>query len=120
MRSPATSPGSASSGTASGTSAANRRRAVSWRRGLAILTCFLLGGLLLNKAWAAEFDEYAVKAAYLYNFAKFVEWPPEAFASDDAPLWICIAGANPFGDALTMLSGKRVENHRWRYATCQR
>ncbi len=90
---------------------ARRRPAISWRHGLAVLTHFLLSGLLLGKVWAAEFDEYAVKAAYLYNFAKYVEWPLEAFASDDAPLWICIAGANPFGDALTMLSGKRVENH---------
>ena len=78
--------------------------------GLAIFIALVLGGPSGN-ARAAEFDEYAVKAAYLYNFAKFVEWPSEAFASDDAPLWICIAGANPFGDALTMLSGKRVENH---------
>ncbi|MDG4597851.1 MAG: YfiR family protein [Candidatus Contendobacter sp.] len=75
------------------------------------LTHFLLGGLLLGGVWGAEFDEYAIKAAYLYNFAKFVEWPPEAFASNDAPLWICIVGANPFGDALIMLSGKRVEDH---------
>ncbi len=104
---PAKSPASARGGTRSGTSVAKRRRAVSWRLGLAVLTNLLL----LGSVWAAEFDEYAVKAAYLYNFAKFVEWPPEAFASDDAPLLICIAGANPFGDALAVLSDKRVERH---------
>jgi hypothetical protein len=42
--------------------------------------------------------EYRVKAAYLFNFVKFVEWPP---AAASGPLVICVAGRNPFGDALT-------------------
>ena len=79
-----------------------------WR--LAILMTFFLGSLLTS-ALAMEFDEYAVKAAYLYNFAKFVEWPSGAFISSDAPLLICIAGENPFGNALGSLSGKTVESH---------
>jgi YfiR/HmsC-like len=41
--------------------------------------------------------EYRVKAAFLFNFAKFVEWPAEA---DGGPLQICVAGRNVFGDAL--------------------
>jgi hypothetical protein len=82
------------------------------RRGLIIAAKLLLSGMLLaGSAWAAEFDEYAVKAAYLYNFAKFVEWPPETFATADAPLWICVVGDNPFGDALASLSGKKVASH---------
>ncbi|HRD68152.1 MAG TPA: YfiR family protein [Candidatus Competibacter sp.] len=75
-----------------------------------LLASLLLTGPL-GSAWANEFDEYAVKAAYLYNFAKYVEWPPEAFANAGAPLSICIAGNNPFGDALAALSGKTVETH---------
>ncbi|MFZ1640357.1 MAG: YfiR family protein [Candidatus Contendobacter sp.] len=87
--------------------AANHSRC--WLRVAANL---LLSGLILaGSAWAAEFDEYAVKAAYLYNFAKFIEWPPGTFASADAPLRICIAGDNPFGDALATLSDKTVGNH---------
>ena len=43
--------------------------------------------------------EYAVKANFLYKFAPFVNWPPQAFASG-APLQICIAGVDPFGPAL--------------------
>lgn len=83
------------------------------RRGLAVAAALLLSGLLLlgGNTRASEFDEYAVKAAFLYNFAKFVEWPPEKFASADAPLVICIAGDNPFGPALGAVAGKRVENH---------
>jgi hypothetical protein len=41
--------------------------------------------------------EYQVKAAFLLNFAKFVEWPPNAFANSDSPLAICILGKDPFG-----------------------
>jgi hypothetical protein len=42
--------------------------------------------------------EYGVKAAYLLNFARFVEWPADP--ADTGPLTICVAGTNPFGDVL--------------------
>lgn len=41
--------------------------------------------------------EYQVKAAFLFNFAKFVEWPTRSSA---APLHICVAGVNPFHGVL--------------------
>ena len=41
--------------------------------------------------------EYRVKAAFLYNFIKFVEWPPRAAPG---PIVICVAGRNPFGNVL--------------------
>jgi hypothetical protein len=43
--------------------------------------------------------EYRVKAAYLFNFTKFIEWPPGAI-SEGAPFTICVAGTNPFASAL--------------------
>ncbi len=43
--------------------------------------------------------EYQVKAAYLFNFTKFVEWPAAALP-DGEPLTICVAGENPFGPTL--------------------
>jgi hypothetical protein len=58
---------------------------------------------------ALAFDEYQVKAAFLYNFAKFVEWPAGSFATATDPIEICIVGQNPFGLALdTMVRGKKV------------
>jgi hypothetical protein len=42
--------------------------------------------------------EYRVKAAYLLNFARFVEWPADP--ADTGPMTICIAGPNPFGEVL--------------------
>jgi hypothetical protein len=48
----------------------------------------------------AEVEEYRVKAAFLFNFAKFVEWPPQAFKSADEPIGLCLLGPNPFGSSL--------------------
>ena len=45
-------------------------------------------------------DEYPVKAAFLFNFAKFVEWPADAFKGPEDPFMICVLGQNPFGRAL--------------------
>jgi YfiR/HmsC-like len=44
--------------------------------------------------------EYQVKASYLCNFTKFVEWPTEAFPAQDSALTIGIVGEDPFGQAL--------------------
>jgi hypothetical protein len=44
--------------------------------------------------------EYPVKLAVLYNFTKFVEWPPESFRDPGAPLAICIVGHDPFSPDL--------------------
>jgi hypothetical protein len=55
---------------------------------------------------AAAAPEYHVKAAFLYNFAKFVEWPPDAIAPE---MRVCVFGGDPFGRALPeTLAGKSV------------
>lgn len=57
-------------------------------------------------------DEYVVKAALLYNFAKFAKWPAESFADPISPLQICVLGKDPFGATLDTLVGKRVRNRQ--------
>ena len=53
--------------------------------------------------------EYQVKAAFLLNFTKFVEWPATAFADERSPFAICILGEDPFGTALSqMVNGEGV------------
>lgn len=49
---------------------------------------------------AAEVTEGDVKAAFVYNLAKFVQWPPEVLA-DDGALRLCILGRDPFGPAMS-------------------
>lgn len=54
-------------------------------------------------------SEYAVKAAFLYNFAKFVEWPAEAFEGPQAAVTFCILGEDPFaGELERVIAGKMV------------
>ena len=53
--------------------------------------------------------EYQVKAAFLYHFAQFVEWPEEAFKDASSPLTYCTIGGDPFQGSLdTALSGKTI------------
>jgi hypothetical protein len=53
--------------------------------------------------------EYDLKAAFLFNFAKFIDWPPGSFTSPEAPFTICILGRDPFGHGLDeSLQGKMI------------
>lgn len=53
--------------------------------------------------------EYQVKAAFLLNFTKFIEWPPVAFSDAAAPFVICVLGKDPFGRALDQVAeGEKV------------
>jgi hypothetical protein len=52
--------------------------------------------------------EYGIKAVFLFNFARFVAWPPAAFADAQAPLVIGVLGDDPFGDTLD--EAARAEN----------
>ena len=82
-------------------------------------TSLACGVLLLAGAWLAapQTDyaqqpptEYQVKAAYLFNFLKFVEWPDDPSADLHGKWVIGIVGENPFGDELTQaVSGKVVQ-----------
>src|ERR1700685_4603397 len=78
------------------------RRAPRSRRGGFALVAILLGGSAVNTsvlhAQQSKPAEYQVKAVYLYNFSKFVEWP--ATAEKENSFAICILGRDPFGPAL--------------------
>jgi len=53
--------------------------------------------------------EYQVKAAFLLNFTKFVEWPAAAFPASNTPITICVLGADPFGPTLDrIVEGENV------------
>ena len=73
----------------------------------------LLASVLVDRAPGQEIAEYEVKAAYLYNFAKFVDWPPHSFANSGSPIVICVLGEDPFGGALReAVHGKTVAGRR--------
>lgn len=56
--------------------------------------------------------EYKVKAGYLFNFVKFVEWPAAAFTNASAPYVIGLVGEDPFGPMLEEALAKQVVNGR--------
>jgi hypothetical protein len=72
--------------------------------------CAFFVGLFAAAAYGQQnAEEYQVKAAFLFNFAKFVEWPPQAFNSTSDPIVICVLGQNPFGHALDeAVAGKNI------------
>lgn len=84
-----------------------------------ILRRLLLSGLLLMFAcgFAATPDaraeptaEYRIKAAFLFHFARFVQWPASSFADEQSPFVIGVLGADPFGSFLDdMVRGEQVE-----------
>jgi hypothetical protein len=79
----------------------------AWRWALALPGLPLLPWLLLvlaAPARAQELPEYRLKAAFLYNFALFTEWPAEVGGT----LNLCIHGPDPFGKDIDALDGKAV------------
>jgi|ERR1700722_10153421 len=55
--------------------------------------------------------EYAVEAAFIYNFTQFITWPKEAFPSDDTPFVVAVVGDDPVGAALDhAMGGKNAQN----------
>jgi hypothetical protein len=78
----------------------------------------LLAGLLLVDeriilgADSPVSKEYQLKAAYLYNFTKFVEWPSHRFAQTNSPIVIGVLGRNPFGEDLKkIVKDRKVNGH---------
>ena len=81
------------------------------RRGCLASTAIFL---LCISTYAADPNlEYQVKAAFLLNFTKFIEWPPTAFENSGSPFTICILGEDPFGRALDdVVTGEAVGGRR--------
>jgi hypothetical protein len=56
-------------------------------------------------------SEAQIKAVFLFNFAKYVEWPAAAFPNATAPIAIGVLGRDPFGDYLQHVEGKMLQGH---------
>lgn len=80
---------------------------ISWFKAI-ILICLagLSGNIFANSV------EYRIKAAYLYQFTKFTQWPDYRFSYQDSPIKICVLGRSPFGKALNSFSSKSSQGRR--------
>lgn len=75
-----------------------------------ILTILWFTGLI--QAADAPPSEYKLKAAFLFHFSQFVDWPARSFSDGQAPFVIGVLGNNPFAaDLEQTIHGKIVGNH---------
>ena len=79
--------------------------------GLLLYTCLWLfaGGGVAAVAQDSAEEERLLKAAFIYNFAKFTLWPEDAMGEAGAPFSLCIAGEDDLVDALVRLGGSQVK-----------
>jgi hypothetical protein len=94
-------------------SGASAPSGAKWLAAASLALALLCAPATRSVAGGGEADqaptEYQVKAAFLFNFARFVEWPPRAFTSATEPLGVCVLGEDPFGEALNrVVAGKML------------
>jgi uncharacterized protein DUF4154 len=86
---------------------------------MAICKLVLIGlviGLSYRSLAQEPHSEYEVKAAFLFNFAKFVDWPPKAFADTNSPIVLGILGKNVFGNDLEKtIRDRKVNDHEFQF-----
>ncbi|HUV04281.1 MAG TPA: YfiR family protein [Armatimonadota bacterium] len=86
---------------------------------VAVAICAVLGLADNCHGKSRPAAEYQVKAAYIYNFAKFVEWPSKVFSNANSPIIIGVLGDDPFGDTLEQtikdktVNGRRLQVRRF-------
>jgi YfiR/HmsC-like len=72
----------------------------------------VIGLALLTGDASAALSEHRLKAVFLFNFTRFVEWPPSAFPAVDAPFVIGVFGQDPFGSDLDDVARGETVNGR--------
>jgi hypothetical protein len=84
------------------------------RTGISIGLMTMIILLIITASVCAESTEinreYRLKAAFLYNFIKFVDWPAEKTEDSNEPITIGIIGKDPFGNTFEPLKGKLIKN----------
>ncbi len=78
---------------------------------LCILLMFLVVTWISARAQENELKEYQVKAAFLYNFTKFVTWPQNTFQKSDSPFVFEILGDCPIRTTIKPLERMKVNGH---------
>lgn len=82
---------------------------LKWICGVAVLL-MLLSISANGKAVSQSVDEYAVKAAFVLNFARYTQWPEESFARPADPVKLCVLGNKTIESAFQELNGKKIND----------
>lgn len=72
---------------------------------------FLAILFLAGAAQSKDNSEYLIKAGFLYNFSKFIQWPAACFSESGSPFVLGIYGENPFGESIFLLEKEKVNGH---------
>ena len=86
-------------------------RTVSYSLMVVILAFMLASTATEVRADSASEQEYRIKAAFMYNYIKFIDWPKEKVAGSNS-ITIGIIGKNPFGKAFEPLKNKRIKDKK--------
>jgi len=80
----------------------------------ACLLCLLAAGSPRAQSSDSASSEYLIKAGFIYNFAKLMEWPAPVFAQPNSPIVIAILGTDPFQGTLdNVLRGKQANGREF-------
>lgn len=79
-----------------------------------VLSSAFSGAREASYAGDSKPTEYEVKAAFIYNFAKFIEWPDGKSREARGAINVCVVGKDPFGPALAAIEGKTVRDRKIR------
>lgn len=90
------------------------RKSSTYKSFLIIVSMVVLSVSSINQSKAQQYTEYEVKAAYIYNFINFIQWPNSAFSSTEAKFVIGIYGYDPFKGILDeVFRNKLLQNREW-------
>jgi hypothetical protein len=90
-----------------------QRRVIAQRLPKILMLLLLLGsfGIPCLRVSAQAPNEYRVKAAFILNFARFIEWPSDAYGGGSW-LVVGIVGDDPFGGSFDQLNGNIINGKR--------
>lgn len=90
----------------------NTRRGPAFRRFIGMLICVMIVMWVTTPRDCKAFQEHEVKAVFLFNFAKYVEWPAGSFSDQKEPVIIGLIGKDPFGSAIFDVIQNKTVNGR--------
>ena len=86
------------------------------RNGIVLLLGLIFAIGFNGRAQDSQPTEYQIKAAFIYHFAEFVDWPTQAFADASSPMVIGVLGENVFGtDLEQIINGKAIKGHQLQF-----
>jgi hypothetical protein len=81
-------------------------------KALTISVLLIVFAAIVGKA--QQFTEYEVKAAYVFNFTKFIKWPEKAFDNNTSPYVLGIYGEDPFGPIIKkVIANRKSHGRQW-------